>query len=138
LAGEVSLRSLKTVQGMDVLRCQSLAMIEKELLMHQVAYNAIRLLMRAAAVEHATDLRRLSFAGTQQRLTAVLFVACNLASRALAVRWAALLQAIATDRLPYRPGRIEPRALKRRHKFYPYLSHPREQARRIRYYDGET
>lgn len=135
---EVSLRSLKSVQGMDVLRCQSLAMIEKELLMHQVAYNAIRLLMRAAAVEHTTDLRRLSFAGTQQRLTAVLLVACNLAGGMLVLRWVTLLQAIATDRLPYRPERKEPRALKRRHKFYPYLSHPRQQARRIRYYDGET
>jgi hypothetical protein len=134
---EVSLRSLKISQGMDVLRCKSVAMVEKELVMHQIAYNAIRLMMREAATRHGADLHRLSFAGTQQRLAAALLYAHPPSSgEALAALWDDLLDRIAADPIPHRPNRKEPRALKRRHKVYPYLQHPRDKARKMACYDS--
>ena len=39
-------------------------MVRKEIVMHLLAYNLIRLLMGHAAARHGRDLRRLSFAGT--------------------------------------------------------------------------
>jgi hypothetical protein len=136
---ELSLRSLKITQGMDVLRCQSPAMVQKELILHQIAYNLVRLLMRDAAAAHAVDLQRLSFAGANQRIGALLpYLPAAAQPAALRRSVETLLHDIANDRLPDRPGRKEPRALKRRHKVFPYLVHPRTVARTMSYYDGET
>jgi hypothetical protein len=133
---ELDLRSLKVTLGMDVLRCKSVDMVRKELAMHQIAYNLIRWLMWTAAQRHAADPQRLSFAGTQQRLLAVLPVRPWLRSprqqATLAVR---LLRDIAADVVPNRPDRHEPRAIKRRRKSFPWLVHPRHVARKTAHYD---
>ena len=42
---ELRFRDIKTTMGMEMLRTQSPAMIEKKLLMHMIAYNVLRLLM---------------------------------------------------------------------------------------------
>jgi hypothetical protein len=42
---ELDLRNLKTTTGMDVLSCQTPQMNEKQLWVHLLAYNLIRLLM---------------------------------------------------------------------------------------------
>ena len=44
---ELDLRSIKSVMQMDVLRCETPLMVEKEIWMHLLAYNLIRTLMRA-------------------------------------------------------------------------------------------
>ena len=41
--------------------------------------------------------------------------------------WAELLRTLADDLVPERPGRREPRAVKRRRKPYPLLNKPRHQ-----------
>ena len=46
---ELDLRNLKTTTGMDVLSCQTPQMNEKQLWVHLLAYNVIRLLMAQAA-----------------------------------------------------------------------------------------
>lgn len=128
---ELNLRSMKTTLKMEVLKCQSVEMVRKELRMYQIAYNLIRLLMWQAAQRHDVDPRRLSFAGTQQRFNAMLpfLTRCTTAAqrRALADR---LLELIAADLLPDRPNRIEPRCVKRRPKNYRRLTRPRCEARR--------
>ena len=43
--------------------------------------------------------------------------------------WAVTLERIAEREVPFRPGRIEPRAIKRRKDRYPYLHEPREKLR---------
>jgi hypothetical protein len=45
--------------------------------------------------------------------------------------WADLLLNLARDLVPYRPGREEPRAVKRRPKPYPLLNRPRRRFREI-------
>ena len=50
--------------GADVLRCQSPAMIEKELCMNAIGYNLIRCIMQQAAQRHGLELERISFKGS--------------------------------------------------------------------------
>ena len=127
---ELRLREIKTTLKMDVLRCKSEDAIRKEILMHLLAYNLIRALLWQASVTHGRPLHRLSFAGAVQRLDVMapylwLFAGTRRATRLYAL----LLEWIARDMLPYRPGRIEPRAVKRRPKAYDRLDRPRSELR---------
>src|SRR5690606_19904474 len=58
---ELDLRNIKTTLGMEVLRCLTPQMVEKELWVHLLAYNLIRLLMAQAALDAGVDPRQLSF-----------------------------------------------------------------------------
>jgi len=46
---ELFFRDIKTTMGMDILGCRTPAMVRKEILMHLIVYNSIRLLMLNAA-----------------------------------------------------------------------------------------
>ncbi|MDV7341851.1 IS4 family transposase, partial [Terasakiella sp. A23] len=65
---ELFFRDIKTTMGMDILRCKTPPMVRKEILMHFIAYNAIRLLMFDAAGKTKQPPRRLSFKATIQAL----------------------------------------------------------------------
>ena len=125
---ELNLRSLKTHLGMDILRGESPDVVRKEIAMHLLAYNLIRLLMWQAARRHGRALHRLSFTGTLHRLRRILPLAMLLFSRG-AMRpqglSICLLEWIAEDELPSRPNRCEPRRKKRRPKGYSLLNKPR-------------
>ena len=127
---ELDLRSIKDVMRMDVLRCMSPAMVRKEVWIHLLAYNLIRGVMAKAAEAHGLRPRELSFKGALQTMTA-----CQDALRRATpgdrdrlVR--EMLKAIAQHRVGDRPGRVEPRAHKRRPKSQKYLMEPRKQARK--------
>jgi hypothetical protein len=122
---ELDLRNLKTTTGMDVLSCQTPQMNEKQLWVHLLAYNVIRLLMAQAACNTGVDPRDLSFKHTVQLWT-------EWASRGLSAMkdGGRLFELIAQCRVGNRPGRIEPRMRKRRPKPYPWLKVPRAHARR--------
>jgi hypothetical protein len=124
-AVELYLRDIKTALGMDILRCKTPNMVDKELWMHLIAYNLIRALMREAATAHARRLERISFTGT---LVTIRQWAPTIA-HAHAERRAALhdhmLHYLADDLVPHRPNRTEPRARKRRPKNYQLLTKPR-------------
>jgi hypothetical protein len=123
---ELNLRSLKEGLGMGVLRGQSPDVVRKEIVMHLLAYNLIRLLMWHAAAEHGRNLHRLSFAGTLHRLRATLpLLLQHRAPQNLLRLIADLLLWIASDRVPHRPDRVEPRRRKRRPKNYSLLTKPR-------------
>jgi len=124
---ELDLRNIKTTLGMEVLSCQTPQMNEKEMWVHLLAYNLIRLLMAQAALGAGVHPRELSFKHTVQLWTE--WTSQRLASDP-ARHNAALFQLIAQFNVGNRPGRIEPRARKRRPKPYPWLKIPRPQARR--------
>jgi hypothetical protein len=127
---ELRLRDIKTTMQMDVLRSKSPDVVRKEILMHLIAYNLIRALMWQAAQKHGRPLHRLSFAGTVQRLNALApYLWLYAGTGRSVVLYALLLEWIARDKLPYRPGRIDPRAVKRRPKEYDRLNKPRHQLR---------
>ena len=123
---ELNFRSLKIALGMDVLRGKSVNVVSKEIVMHLVAYNLIRLLMWHAAAEHGHDLHRLSFTGTLHRWRATLPLLIQHRTLAETLRLIGFtLQWIAEDLVPDRPDRLEPRRRKRRPKQYNVLQHPR-------------
>jgi hypothetical protein len=127
---ELDLRSIKDVLQMDVLRCMTPEMVEKEVWMHLLAYNLIRGVMAKAAAAHDKRPRQLSFKGTLQTMAAFEF-ALQMATPAMRQRLVGLmLRAISEHRVGDRPGRVEPRAKKRRPKWQDYLTQPRKQARK--------
>jgi len=131
---ELCLDDLKTVLGLDALRCKSPALIHRELLTLLVAHNLVRAVMAAAAQAHPVPLERLSFTGTLAALGS--FAAASAQARTPAQRrrlWAALLARLAADLVPWRPDRYEPRAVKRRPKPYRRLDRPRHLYRDLRH-----
>lgn len=111
---EINFRHLKTTMKMDVLRCQTVEGVIKELLMFALAYNLVRQVMLEAAERQRVAVDRISFVD--------------------ALRWlrtarpgAALPNLIV---LPVRPNRHEPRGVKRRPKAYSRMTKPRDQLRK--------
>jgi hypothetical protein len=112
---------------LDVLRCRSPQMIRKELLMHLIAYNLVRAVMLQAALCYHVALSGLSFKGTLdtiQQFAAVL-QGGGTSTRHRAALERELLRLIALDPVRAHPGRVEPRAKKRRPKNYQLLTKPR-------------
>ena len=126
---ELDLRSIKIVIQMDVLRCKSPDMVEKEIWVHMLVYNVIRGLIVTAAAENGAAPRELSFKGTLQAITAFRDTLRTGDPKRRSKLWQAMLAAIAYDRVGDRPGRVEPRAKKRRPKQYDLLNCSRVEAR---------
>ena len=126
---ELCFDDLKTTLGLETLKCLSPALAEKELLVGLIAHNLLRCVMAQAAQEHAVALERISFKGALDALRHFSHALCQTrCTRRKKELWAALLLALARDLVPERPGRREPRAVKRRPK-YPLLTRPRHQQR---------
>jgi hypothetical protein len=123
---ELDLRNIKTTLGMEHLRCKTPEMAVKELWVYLLAYNLIRLLMAQAALLADQIPRQLSFKHTVQ-----VWIAWQQRGGGThdAVCIRGLLTLIAGPRVGRRPGRIEPRALKRRAKKYPLMTKARAAAR---------
>jgi len=123
---ELCFRDIKVAMGMEALRCKTPEMAHKELFMFLIAHNLIRCLMGQAARIHHVELERISFKGsvdTVRQYSQALAQARNRKQRSRLVE--ELSENLARDLLPDRPGRSEPRAVKRRPKPYPLLSKPR-------------
>ncbi len=58
---ELDLRSIKTVMRMEILRCKTPAMVEKEIAVHLLAYNLVRTIMAQAAAYGQLEPRKLRF-----------------------------------------------------------------------------
>lgn len=108
---ETNLGHLKTTMGMDVLRCQTVAGVLKEMTIYALAYNLVRLVMVKAAQDQHTPVSTISFVD--------------------ALRWfAQACRKLSPLRLainPRRPNRYEPRVRKRRPKQYSVMKQPRKQ-----------
>jgi hypothetical protein len=127
---EMCLDDLKTTLGMETLRCQSPDMVVKEAFMHLIAHNLIRWLMIQAALKHDVDLARISFKGTLDALREFSQAMAQAPThRKRQALWDELLRTLAADLVPLRPGRREPRAIKRKRNKYPRLNVPRHKFR---------
>lgn len=128
---EVDLKFIKEVLQMDVLRGRTPAMVRKEIYVHLLSYNLIRTVMAQAADQTKLTPRQLSFKATVQLLNAFRETFLSAPSPEQRQRlYREMLQAIGRHRIGHRPGRYEPRAVKRRPKAYPRLTQPRAQARK--------
>jgi len=131
---ELWFRDIKTSMGMEVLRCKSPKMVHKELEMFFIAYNLIRVLMAEAGAIYEVPMERLSFKGTVDAMRQFSLAMAQARSRKKQRQLMAdLLEIIAWDQVPVRPGRREPRALKRRPKPYQLLNRPRHQMKELQH-----
>jgi hypothetical protein len=112
-AVELNLRHLKQTLRMDVLHCETVAGVQKELLVFALVYNLVRAVMQEAAHQQQVPLERVSFID--------------------ALRWlATATPATSLPPLqvnPDRPDRVEPRVVKRRPKSYALMTRPRAELR---------
>jgi hypothetical protein len=123
---ELDLRNIKTTLGMERFSCKTPTMVEKEMWVYLLAYNLIRVLMAQAAHQAEVLPRQLSFKHTLQ-----IWVAWSARQLFCEVPedTAELFILIAQIRVAERPGRIEPRLIKRRPNRYTFLSVSRRKAR---------
>lgn len=124
---ELDLRNIKATMGMAILSCRTPAMCLKELWVYLLAYNLIRLMMAQAAMSAGCRPRTLSFKHTLQVWLAWVQRGQCLDDEVIHP----LFAVIAQQRVGNRPGRREPRAVKRRNKPYPLLTMPRAEARQL-------
>jgi hypothetical protein len=110
---ETNLSHLKTTMGMDVLHCQSVAGVLKEMAVYAIVYNLVRLVMIKAAEQQRAPLRSVSFVDALRWLSQACHVIVPLCIRIN----------------PSRPGRQEPRVRKRRPKEYDLMTKPRHELR---------
>jgi len=131
---ELAFRDLKITLQMDQLSCKTPDNLAREIRLHLLVHNLTRRVMLEAARRHRVPLDRLSFAGT--------LAACRCCGEALLQTrserkrrelLAQLFLTAASDRVPLRPGRREPRAVKRRPKPYPRLTCHRHRFREIQH-----
>ena len=122
---ELDLRSIKRALGMHHLSSRTPEMVRKELWLHLLAYNLVRVRMAQAASLHGQMPRRLSFTDGRRLIhnfAPYLNVSMGQEHARLERE---LLAAIASCIVDLRPGRQEPRAVKKREQKYSYLTKPR-------------
>jgi hypothetical protein len=124
---ELDIRSIKQSLGLDHVRCKSPGMVHKELWTTLLGYNLIRTTAAAAALLHNKKPRQISFTGTCQYVlpswilfSLDLIAPCNLLNYCQTLLWQ-----ISQCEVANRPGRIEPRVLKRRRHRYKLMQEPR-------------
>lgn len=126
---ETDIRSFKVDLGADILRCQTAEMLEKELWMTVLTYNAVRLLMANAARRAGVMPREISFKGALQATNAFAPRLRQTAAHEQQPVLESMYAAMASHLVRNRPGRVEPRAVKRRAKKVERLLVSREEAR---------
>jgi len=123
---ELDIRDIKNTMGMDTLSCKTPAMAIKEIWIYLLAYNLIRLIMVQSALLVGIMPRSISFKHCLQ----LWLLGAHQIDLLDQAQQEALLLLISQKRVDNRPGRIEPRAVKRRPKQYALLVVPRAQARK--------
>ena len=130
---ELDIFSIKQSLNLDHLRCKSPDMIRREFWTTLLAYNMVRLVCAQAAFVHDKLPRQMSFT-----------IACNtLLSQWLMPPDESIRQTlgqhnlfqVACNEVGNRPGRIEPRVIKRRPKSYSLMTMPRNQYKQAKAQD---
>lgn len=122
---ELDINSIKTHLHLEHLRCKSPEMIERELWATLLGYNLIRYRIVQAAAAHDKQPRQISFvAACQELIASWMLLATGVCRDAEALIRAASAR-IAAREVANRPGRIEPREVKRRPKPYRLMTKPR-------------
>ena len=126
---ELDIRAIKQTLKMDILSCKTPEMVRKEIWMHLLAYNLTRKVMAQAAALGQRKPRQLSFAGAVQTLNAFRWLLVLSAEERQAELGRILCLALRTHEVGNRPGRWEPRKVKRRPKPHARLMRPRAEER---------
>ena len=114
---------------MDMLSCKTPAMVRKEIGIHFLAYNCIRLIMAEACVKHDVRPWQVSFKGSLQLIDEFMphFLSSN--DEKNDKLYNEMLRLIVKNKVGNRPGRVEPRVTKQRPKPFPTMQIPRKIAK---------
>lgn len=126
---ELDIRQIKQTLHLDHVRCKTPEMVRRELWVTLLAYNLIRKVIATSAAVHKKPPRQLGFTLACQSLLASWMVLATGSCRDSCAMYTMMLARIAANEVANRPGRIEPRVLKRRRHRYPLMQRPRAQLR---------
>jgi hypothetical protein len=128
---ELDIRSIKSNLNLGHVRCKSPEMVRREVWMTMLGYNLIRTTAAGAAALHGKQPRQISFTSTCQYVLAgwMLLSLGTLSAEALRAYCLTMLAQIAQCEVANRPGRLEPRVIKRRRHRYPLMQKPRKKLR---------
>lgn len=126
---ETDIFYIKQILNLDHLRCKTPHMIQRELWVTLLAYNLIRKLIASAAAVHDKQPRRLGFTLACQTILSAWMLFSTDTCRDAQAMYTYILSTIAANEVANRPGRIEPRVLKRRRHRYPLMQRPRQELR---------
>jgi len=126
---ETRIGSLKTTLQMNVLRSETAAHVESEVAATVLAHNLVWTLLHQAAQARGLPADRISFAGAVKAVLAFSAALRHAAPSDRPAVYRRLLAAIAGHRNRLRPGRVEPRLVKRDPVGYCFLTIPRDKAR---------
>lgn len=127
---ELDLRSVKCSLGMRELKCKTPEMVRKELWMYLLAYNLIRARMAQAAAFHDKPPKTLSFQSAKTFINVFMAAIERTSAENEEALETELSRSIARCRVGNRPGRKEPRAVKKRDQKFPKLKKCRAEARK--------
>jgi len=129
---ELDIRSIKSSLNPAHVRCKSPEMVHREVWTTILGYNLIRTTAAGAALLHGKKPRQISFSSTcQYVLASWMQLSCGLIpASGLEEYLELMLRQIAGCEVANRPGRLEPRVLKRRRHGYKPMHKPRRQLRR--------
>jgi hypothetical protein len=129
---ELDIRSIKSNLNLAHVRCKSPEMVHREVWTTLLGYNLIRTTAAGAALVHGKRPRQLSFTTTcQYVLASWMQLSTGLIAESMLEGYLRLmLKQIAAREVANRPGRLEPRVLKRRRHGYKLMQKPRDVLRR--------
>ncbi len=133
---ELDFDAIKTTMKMDMLRCKSPEMVRKEICINLLVFNLIKSLMGRTAQYIGKKPREISFKTAQETLVSFHQTLLMAPVDSLERKVNSMLKIISQHIVANRPGRSEPRAVKRRPKPHQRLEHSRSQARRLNKYKG--
>ena len=124
---ELWLRDIKITMDMDMLRTKTPARVRAELAMFLVGYNLMRTVMFDTCKVSEVRLEQLSFKSALMRF-GLWCAGLRRSTRIMAwlLGYQAMLSDLARDLNPDRPGRYEPRVVKRRPKPFARMQQPRQ------------
>lgn len=127
---ELDIRVIKQTLGLDHVRCKTPDMVRRELWVTLLAYNLIRKLIATAAAVHDKQPRQIGFTLACQTVLSSWMLLATGACRDERELWKSALKRIAANEVANRPGRIEPRMIKRDRQHYPMMHDPRRELRK--------
>lgn len=129
---ELDIRSIKTSLNLAHVRCKSPEMVHREVWTTILGYNLIRTTAAGAALVHGKQPRQISFTSTcQYVLASWMQLSAGLVDGPCLEGYLSLiLKQIAACAVADRPGRLEPRVLKRRRHGYKLMQKPRQELQR--------
>ena len=118
---ETLLEELKVTLSADVLRSRTVEGVRKEVAARMLTLNVVRTIILASAIKAGVNPERISFVHAVRAVVAFSPAMATAPPWKLPLIYEAMLREIASHVIPLRPGRNEPRAIRRETKHYPSL-----------------